>query len=977
MKKRFLPLSLLLVMLMLGQTVVIADNGGHYVPRVQGEATAASYMSQLRANQHTGLIDPALMIKAAQSSNAKDGNNELYWINMGPNNIGGQTTAVIYDNQKNAYGNPNGVVYIGSMGGGVYKSYNHGITWHQVGDLNLMVSCMAQDENGVIYFGTGNGGFAASYNGLEDLSYDNSFVGSGLYKLENDILTPIASTTPSMMNDVTDWSFINDIACVDGKLVVATESGLKYSTDKGETWTMAKDVEGNDLAGLAMEVKITADQKVVAAVDGMVYIGLLDSMTCYSEGSAAGTDEDGNIVTLPVAESWLDIACAPSDENVIYVSCIDKNGVHNGVYTTSNQGATWSLALPATASAYGHNLYAGFGLNNHGMVVNPENADVVYVLGYDLWELRKPQDINGYYLAYRRSDGLVSNTSTDYLHVGLHCMAFNPNDNSECFIGTDGGIFKGRIESLFVFSNCNRNYISTRMYSVAYSNTSARVLGAAQDHGTIIIEGDDASNTAALGIGVYPNDYGGFSDSYQPGECAFSMINPNTIFVSYKEGGFERSDKAGQDWISTNFLENLSLSTTAYHFPFTLVENFDDDTNPSEVWFKNETNEAVSHIQAMSANTYPFDVELTTPLAANDSILVHDPISAKLYVAYKDNFYMTRGGLNFNEAPSWYLLANKNASGFNGIPQCMAVTADGDKAYVGFQDGKFFRVENINAINDSTVAITDPAFPIHTLKMELPIDGQCITSISIDPRNEDRLVITLGNYGNENYVLYTENASAEEPTFVAKQGNLPLMPVYSSVIEMVNGYVILGTEHGIYMTENIAASNVNWVAANNAMGDVPVLALKQQRLYHEQQAVVKEYESNGELHTFTTYYPGVYNTGIIYAATYGKGLFRCENFKQHSGENVNEQTATADMNIGMYPNPAATDAKICFDVKGSANVSYVVYDITGRVVMSQNLGNFSEGSHEASVNVSNLRSGSYILRICQGANSSCVKFMVY
>ncbi|MCF0200637.1 MAG: hypothetical protein HUK16_04620, partial [Bacteroidales bacterium] len=138
MKKRILPLSLLLVTLMFGQANVIADNGGHYVPRVQGEATADSYMSELRANQHTGLIDPALMMKAAQSANAKEG-NELYWLSMGPDNFGGQTTAVLYDNQKNEYGNPNGIVYIGSKGGGVYKTYNHGITWHQVGGMDLMV----------------------------------------------------------------------------------------------------------------------------------------------------------------------------------------------------------------------------------------------------------------------------------------------------------------------------------------------------------------------------------------------------------------------------------------------------------------------------------------------------------------------------------------------------------------------------------------------------------------------------------------------------------------------------------------------------------------------------------------------------------------------------------------------------------------------------------------------------------------------
>ena len=108
-------------------------------------------MGSLRANQNTGLIDPADMFKAMQvQSTRNDANQPLYWISMGPDNMGGQTTAVLFDNKLNAYGNPNGVVYIGAKGGGVYKTYNHGITWHQVGGLDLMVSCMVQDADGTI-----------------------------------------------------------------------------------------------------------------------------------------------------------------------------------------------------------------------------------------------------------------------------------------------------------------------------------------------------------------------------------------------------------------------------------------------------------------------------------------------------------------------------------------------------------------------------------------------------------------------------------------------------------------------------------------------------------------------------------------------------------------------------------------------------------------------------------------------------------
>lgn len=975
MKKRFLPLSLLLVIMMLGQSITFADNGGHYVPRVQGSATADSYMSELRANQHTGLIDPALMIKAAQGLNNVKGseNDPLYWISMGPDNMGGQTTAILYDNTKNAFGHPNGVVYIGSKGGGVYKTYNHGITWHQVGGLNLMVSCMAQDADGVIYVGTGDCGAAATYNGLEQQSYENSFVGGGVYKIVNDEMTQISSTAPAQ-NNVGDWSFVNDLIVIGNKLIAATEGGLKYSTDKGATWTLAKDADGVELNGSAMQVKAMGNS-ILAAVDGKVYTGELNAMVCHSADEIQ-YDANQAISAIPTAAGLLDIAVAPSDNNVIYASCVGTDGVHKGIYVSENQGATWEIAQPSSQANYGHNLYAGYGLNNHGLVVNPNDANVLYILGYELWELVKPENAVGYYLSIRLSNGEETDyTSPNYLHVGLHSMVFNPNNDNEFYIGTDGGIFKGLMGEAMTFTNCNRNYVTTRMFNVAYSNTVKRVMGAALDHGTVMIEGNGNVNheqTASWVYSAWVNNsaFGSFDQGWQPGPCAFSMINPNTIFVTKKDGGIARSETAGADWVSTNFTESLSpgISSTSFRMPIYLYENFNDQLNHDTVWAFNETNQAVTEVQAISKTGYPFNATLSTPLAAGDSVLVHDPISARLYFCYKNYFYMTRGALDFATAPKWFLLSNKDTE-FKGEPLCMGSTADGDNMFVGFKDGRFVRISNLNTVVDDasgSLSDTTGSFQVTTTLIELPIDGQCITSVSVDPRNANNVVVTLGNYGNDSYVLYSTNALAENPTFASKQTNLPKMPVYSSMIEMTTGYVILGTEHGIYMAEDIA--NPQWVAQNTAMGDVPVMDLKQQIMTHPDQVISHPYGDE--------IVPGVHNQGMIYAATYGRGLFRCENFRLEEFASV-EDAPVVETSISMYPNPVQDMAKVSFEVKGNANVNCIVYDICGRVVMSQSFGTFNEGNHEVNVDMSGLSSGAYILRLNQGAVNSTVKFMVY
>ena len=953
MKKRFLPFSLLLVIMVLGQSMAIADQGGHYVPRTQTTMNAENFMGSLRANQNTGLIDPADMFRAMQTQATRNAADDpLYWISMGPDNMGGQTTAVVFDNKSN-------VVYIGSKGGGVYKTYNYGVTWHHVGDLDLMVSCMVQDADGTIYVGTGDGSNGVEYNGLGQQGYENSFVGTGLYKLVNDAFEQIKAPTAD------EWLYINELAIAGNMLLAATDDGLMYSNDKGQTWAAA-------IEGKAVAVVVAKDNTIIAGVDGQVYIGTdVEHLVCHS---GTGSTMQGDTL-LPKAAAMMDLAVAPSNDDVIYVSCIGNDGNHSGIFVSYNKGQNWTVAMPNVTVNQGHLLYGGFGLYNHDIVVDPSNEGILYVLGYNLWMIQRPASGTGYYLAEQ-----ITTYSyyyyPDYLHVGLHTMVFNPDNEEECYIGTDGGIYKGT--GRFTFSNCNRNYVTTRMFNVACSGKDTRILAAGLDHGTVLIEGDENANTPGTGTWINPLGYdmGLFSDDGHAGPCAISALNPNTFFVTYKGGGLERTQTAGEDWVSTNFTSHssLGLSTSSFRLPILLYEKYNDQLNPETSWFFNETDATLpsgSDVLVMSNNNYPFHYTLTAPLTAGDSIEVHDPITAKFFVAFTDVVTMTRTPLQFDVEAIWYKVADKNHSGFKGEPLCMGISADGDNLFVGLKDGKFYRISGLNTVvDDASGTISDSLFAVTTVQITLPIDGQCVTSVCVDPRDNNKVVVTCGNYGNDDYVFYSTDAMSDEPTFVSKQANLPKMPVYSSLIEMATGDVILGTERGIYRTKNI--NNPQWTNDGNRMGEVPVMELKQQLLYHEDEKTVN-ITDEGE---FVTVYPGVYNTGVIYAATYGKGVYRCENYKKDFAS-VPETPSVESVAINMYPNPVSSQATLSFELKESCNVSYQVFDMMGRMVMSQNLGRFAEGEHQVNLNAENLSTGSYILRLSQGVNESCVKFMVY
>ena len=989
MKKRFLPFSLLLVIMILGQAV-IADQGGHYVPRTQPTMNAESFMGSLRANQNTGLIDPADMFKAMQAPTMKNrDDNSLYWINMGPDNMGGQTTAVLYDNTKNASGYPNGVVYIGSKGGGVYKTYNYGVTWHQVGNLDLMVSTMVQDKDGVIYVGTGDGGDNINHNGLTDMGYDNSFVGTGIYAIDarnNDAVTRVLAPTEE------EWLYINELAIAGNILLAATPEGLKYSNDKGQTWNVA--VEGN-----ADEVKVGSDV-IVASVDGQIYIGTdVNDLVCHSH---SGTNDMQGDTLLPKAAGLLDIAIAPQDDNIIYASCIDGNGEHVGIFVTYDKGATWTKIMPKVTSGMGHSVYEGMGLYNHGIVVDPADDGVLYVTGYKLWSLSRPASGTGYYLCEcLTSNGMIS--SSYYLHVGLHTMVFNPNNDDEYYIGTDGGVYKGDRD--FSFQNCNRNYVTSRMFNVAFSGKDSRVLAAGLDHGDVLIEGAENANTLGSGLWINPSgdNMGTWSESSSAGPCAFSMINPNTIFVTSTEGGFERSETAGEDWVSTNFISAVSYSTSSFRMPILLYEEYDADWNPALVWCYNTTTDTLPAgkvMECMSNNNYPFTTTLIDELLPGDSVQVHDPVGAKMFFSVKENLYMTFTPLDFASETQWIKIAGKvnntvignqpeaaEYSYTGGEPNTMAISADGDNLFVGYRNGKMYRLMHLNTIVDDTTGtyfntgdtILNPNCQVVTKAFYLYNDPdstkvtQCITSISVNPRHPERVLITCGNYGNDNYVFYSSNALSDNPTFVPVQGNLPKMPVYSSVIEMATGDVIIGTERGIFRTKNIGAANVEWVAESHLLGEIPVMDLKQQLLDQEDKEIINETEEG----TFVTVYPGVHNTGIIYAATYGRGVFRCENYKK-TAYSVPETPAIAvETSVSLYPNPVQGVATVSFNVAENTEVNYQVFDLMGRLVKSESIGRVAEGNHEFSISTENLSTGSYILRLNQGGKSNCVKFMVY
>ena len=968
-----------------GQSVM-ADQGGHYVPRAKENTTAAAYLHSLRANQHTGMIDPAWLIAASKQveSSSKD-DAVVYWKSMGPDNMGGRTTAVLYNNQNT------NEAYIGSMGGGVFYTWNMGISWHQVGE-NLLVSCMAQAEDGTIYVGTGDCGPAYTYNGLGDLAFENSFIGTGLYKIKNKEMTLVEGTNPSDNNDSADeWAYINDVAVDGSTVIVATGAGVKYLKDG--SWRYAK-VGDEDLTGVAHEVKVGSDHTVVASVDGKIYIGALNNMICKSSSGANDALNDGKdtILLIGTATGLVDIAIAPSDPQRIYAANIKNNGNHVKFYSSEDQGETWNIILPTVTNVAGHQVYNTLGLYYHGLVVDPTNPDRLYVMAENMWLLNRANPTSyGYYQALQ-----LTNASS--IHVGINDMAFSPTQPNTAYVATDGGIYKATRtdDTYFSFLNCNRGYISTRCLGVAPSGKLTRVVAGLLDHGPILINGLEGTNNMETGDLLLPAltgaHYGSFDASENAANCFVSVIDPDAFLLSTVDGGLYRTFNAGVDYDASNF--KTSVSYTGYRVPMAYWECFDDEYSMEEVQFKCKKDQKAGDVVICYSNAggYPFEYTLPQDMhydtlhpAHSDSIYVLDPIATKFFVAEEGtkfhDVYYTIDAMNASKAAEWFYVIGEEDS-ISSYMTCMAVSADGDNLFVGTDGNEILRVSNLRrAVIEyyEHLAAFDTLSVIGELKkgITLPTDGQVVTSISVCPEDANKMVVTLGNYGNQNYVLYCDNALSDNPTFTSKQGNLPAMPVYTSVYAnsfdgTFNGHVLIGTDHGVFRTTNIEASSPVWTLESDNLGDVPVMDLKQQSIYREDFVVTTVVDDV----PVEVVYPGTNNQGVIYAATYGRGLFRCEAYRQHSGNSVPETPVVAESSVTMYPNPVRDAAKVCFELNDNTAVSYQVYDMSGRMVKTESLGNFAEGKHEVNVNMNGLAKGAYVLRLNAGSRTSSVKFMM-
>lgn len=992
MKNNYLFVNLTIVLAIGLMFIVPAkqEDGRRYTPRNQKASESArgaiDYMTSLRVNQITKTIDVNDIVKAQEQLNAKKllkagGTN---WKFRGPNNIGGRTRAILFD-KDNA-----NVIYAGSVSGGLWKSSTAGITWSKVDYLgatsedfaNLAVTTICQSTNGDIYFGTGEG---FMWNHGTNIATP-MILGAGIWKSTDHGQTFTRLTSTWNETNMTDFTLVFKMVAhptENNTIYAATGTGLKVSVDGGSTWSSVT-LDDDIYNGYpATDVEISSSGNVIASIANRCFL--------KESGSNTFANRSGNIDDSLINEEnigRLEFAYAPSNSDYVYCLAADaiegsSLGMLENVYKSVDGGNTWVVVGKGGSGSFqplGHQ-----GIYDMAIAVNPINEEEVFIAGLDVYvgnkvpvgDLFEWNQISLNYWPQNSPQQL-------YVHADQHTIVFNPENPKEMFVGSDGGISKGVISNDgYGFVTMNNNYAVTQFYSVA-ANNNGTVIGGAQDNSTVLVPFED-DQTGYVWLGG------------DGGQVAMSKFGPNITYATYQFGGVERTNDANfsvwntfytseiadqYGWSSGDYESNEDQA--AFVTPVALWETQNDPYTTDSIMFivRQDTTENGNLIYAEgtwhtfgSENIYraPITIKLTKDYYLDDTIWMKDPYSSLFAFGMARTVWMTRKAGNMPyilSGQDYWRVINSGVLSYTEYITHLAFSADGDHLFFATSDQELYRLSNLNMARTNE----DASYILGGLNVitELTKIGmtpgasankrRVVTDIACDPNDPDNLIITLGNYDNENYVYFCANAttaaeSSDLSNFVDATGDLPKMPVYTALFKQTNWgeqdkTVFIGTEMGVFMSESfleqVTATNVVWNPDQEGVGPVPVMEI---------------FQNN----TPNNFAKG--RRGSMYIATHGLGIFETKDYLdvQDAPFVENQNSSNNKLKFDVYPNPVNDYAAIDIYLPSNGELTTEIFNLSGQLMLKQLHGFVYAGDNKLEINnLSNLKDGVYIVRVSQG-----------
>jgi photosystem II stability/assembly factor-like uncharacterized protein len=382
----------------------------------------------------------------------------IEWRNIGPFR-GGRSAAV-----TGVSGKAN-LFYMGSTGGGVWKTIDAGNTWQNISDGffggSVGAVAVSESDNNVIYVGMG-----------EKTVRGNVSSGDGIWKSENAGKTwnhmglKNSRHIPRMRIHPKNTDII--FAAVLGDLYKPTqERGVYKSIDGGENW---KRVLFSDENSGAVDLIIDPNNPRILYATTWDVRRTPYSLSSGGKGSAMYKSTDGGETWNNISEHkglpkgiWgiSGVTVSPVNSDIVWALIENEKG---GIYKSTDAGKTWKMINSERKlrqrAWYYTRIYA-----------DTQDEDILYVLN----------------VRYHKStDGGKTYKTYNAPHGDHHDLWIAPEDNQRMIIGDDGGaqisFDAGENWSTYM------NQPTSQFYRVTTDNHFPyRILAAQQDNSTVRI----------------------------------------------------------------------------------------------------------------------------------------------------------------------------------------------------------------------------------------------------------------------------------------------------------------------------------------------------------------------------------------------------------------------------------------------------------------------------------------------------------
>ncbi|MDQ6886066.1 MAG: glycosyl hydrolase [Gemmatimonadota bacterium] len=421
------------------------------------------------------------------------------WRSLGPSR-GGRSLAVAGDPRDRL------VAYMGSTGGGVWKTENAGVSWRNISDGYFATGAvgavaLAPSDSRVIYVGMGEAcirGDVSHGDGVyKSIDAGRSWTHVGLQATRHIARVRVHPTNPEIVY----------VAALGDAFGPSADRGVFRSTDGGATWKRILYRDENTGA-----IDLTMDP----ANPAVLYASMLEErrfpwglrsagpgtgLFKSTDGGDTWTEITGNPGLPKGTKGRIGLALSPANPQRIY-AIVDAKYGDKGVFRSDDAGATWQRmsdnADLTQRPWYYHHIFA-----------DPQNQDVVYVLNVQMW---------------KSSDGGRTWSEIRPPHGDNHDLWIDPADPRRLVQANDGGATISFDGGLSWSSELNQ--ATAQFYHVTTDDQFPyRIYGPQQDEGGISIP--SRSDFGSITQAEWETVGGGES-----GYIAVDQRNPNQIFAA-------------------------------------------------------------------------------------------------------------------------------------------------------------------------------------------------------------------------------------------------------------------------------------------------------------------------------------------------------------------------------------------------------------------------------------------------------------